>query len=281
MNISYVGVSMGRYLFVAIAPIAAGIGAGLWSLFPARRKNGFLILLSLLLLGLTLDVLFRVVKPAYTETLLIAGTDQPLFSHPTLAISASRDLAQTFTAEHNNLSAVRIMFSSPAKPRRGELAFSLLEEGTRRVIRRAYLPLRTIEDNVRYVFVFPPVRDSAGKTYLLRMSASVTSADSAISLWQEPGNPYPGGELLVNARPAAGDAYFSTYYFTGTHPSTDWQGRRELVIRQGAYVDVRELQLYLEQSRVFREGSITHQKILRAQQALKNREALLEKDNHA
>jgi hypothetical protein len=41
------------------------------------------------------------------------------------------------------------------------------------------------------------------------------------------------------------------------------------------------MQLYFEQSRVFREGTMTHQKILRVQKALENRKALLQKDNHA
>jgi 4-amino-4-deoxy-L-arabinose transferase-like glycosyltransferase len=276
MNITYVGVSMGRYLFVAIAPLAAGIVAGIWALFPLQRRNGLMLLLALLLVGLNLDILFRVIRPAYAETYLIPGIEQPLFSHPTVALNESTVLAQTFTASRNNLAAVRVMFSSLKKQRHGSIIFSLMERddgGT--VIRRAGLPLREIDDNARYCFIFPPVEYSKGKDYLFRISASSLPAGSGIALWQDREDRYPDGELLVNDTPASGDLYFSAYYFTGNHSSTDWQGKREVVIRQGSYVDIREMQLYFEQSRDFRERTVTHQKILRVQKALKNRESLL------
>jgi hypothetical protein len=282
MNIAYVGVSMGRYLFVALAPIATGIIVGIRSLLPARRRNVFLLLLSLLLVGLNLDILFRVLKPAYAYPSLIPGINQPLFSYPTVELDESTLIAQTFTAPHNNMAAVRVMFSSLRKQRHGTLIFSLTErEEGGKVIRRASIPVRKIDDSTRYYFVFPPVPDSKDRKYLFSISASSLPAGSGIALWQDPEDRYPGGELMVNGQPAGGDLYFSSYHFTGDHPSTDWQGRRELVIRQGAYVDMRELQLYFEQSREFREDTVTHQKILRAQKALKNRDALIRRDDHA
>ncbi len=282
MNLAYVGVSMGRYLFVAIAPIAAGIIGGARSLVPARRRNAFLLLLSLLLVFLNLDILFRVLKPAYADPGLIPGIDQALFSYPTVELNQSTVIAQTFTAPRNNLAAVRVMFSRLNRQGRGTIDFALAERGNpTRVMRRASLSLDSIDDNARYCFVFPPLPDSQGKEYLLRVSAPALPAGSGIALWQDPEDGCPGGELTVNGTPAVGDLYFSTYHFAGNHPATDWQGRRELVIRQGAYVDIRELQLYFEQSRSFREGTVTHQKVLRAQQALKNREALRKRDDHA
>ncbi len=282
MNIAYVGVSMGRYLFVAIAPIAAGIIAGIRSLFPAQRRNILLLLLSLLLVGLNLDILFRVLKPAYADPSLIPGINQLLFSYPTVELNSSTVIAQTFTAPGDNMAAVRVMFSRLNRQGRGTIDFALAERGNpTRVMRRASLSLDSIDDNARYCFVFPPLPDSQGKEYLLSVSAPALPAGSGIALWQDPEDGCPGGELTVNGTPAVGDLYFSTYHFAGDHPATDWQGRRELVIRQGAYVDIRELQLYFEQSRSFREGTVTHQKVLRAQQALKNREALRKRDDHA
>jgi len=73
--------------------------------------------------------------------------------------------------------------------------------------------------------------------------------------------------MFVNGAPAEGDLYFQTYCFTGDHPETDWEGRREVIMDQ-MYVSVRESQLYSEMSREFREKTIIHEKFLRTEKAL-------------
>lgn len=77
--------------------------------------------------------------------------------------------------------------------------------------------------------------------------------------------------MTINMAPVPGNIYFTSYHFSGDHPETDWQGKRKIVIEQDLYVGLRELQLYQERSRKFREQTLTHEKILRFQKALKNR----------
>ena len=78
--------------------------------------------------------------------------------------------------------------------------------------------------------------------------------------------------MLVNSKTVVGNVYFTTYHFTGDDPKTDWEGKREIVIEQDLYVGLRELQLYFERSRKFREKTITHEKIERIKKSLHNRE---------
>ena len=172
LNINYVGSSMGRYLFVVIAPIAILTFTGIWLLVPPPWRNSFLLALSLLLLIMNLNTLFRVVKPAYAEPLLSAGAHQPLFSHPTPGINSATTISQSFISSQNNLSGLQVMFSNLSKTKRGEITFSLTEgRNTGTVLRRSTLPIGEITDTTRYFFSFPPIMDSKAKEYLLSVSA--------------------------------------------------------------------------------------------------------------
>lgn len=282
LNINYVGSSMGRYLFVAIAPIAILTFTGMWWLPPPPLKNSFLMTLAFLLLIMNLNTLFLVLKPAYAKPLLSMGAHQPRFSHPTPGINSAVTISQSFISSHNNLSGLQVMFSNLSKKKRGEVTFSLTD--TRypgSVLRQSTLPIREITDNTKYFFSFPPLSDSKDKEYLISIRAPSLPGETDISLWYESHDAYPDGTMFINGVPASGDLFFTAYYFTGNQPETMWQGTREQIIKQGLYITIRELQLYHERSKVFREKTTTHEKILFLQNALKNRKALISKRNHA
>ena len=80
--------------------------------------------------------------------------------------------------------------------------------------------------------------------------------------------------MLVNGKPVPGDIYFTVYYFTGEKPQTDWEGKREMVFKQGNYIPIWEYQLYIERSEDFRINTETHKKLLQIEKALKNRDVL-------
>jgi hypothetical protein len=282
LNMNYRGVSMGRYLFVVIAPIAILTCMGVYFLVAHRWRNAVLIVLSLLLIVLNLDIFFRVVKPAYAQPSLTVGVDQPLFCCPTVEIDESSTIAQSFVSPKNNLSAIRVMFSNLNKPKSGEITFSLKEgRDKEKVPHQITFPLKRIKDNARYFFIFPPIKNSKDKEYLLSISSTSQPTGKGISLWYESSDCYLEGTMMVNNTPAMGDIYFTAYHFAGDHPKTDWQGRKEVVIEQGLYVGLRELQLYHERSKEFRIKTKTHEKINRAQKALKNRKFLVSGNSNA
>ena len=272
LNISYRGVYMGRYLFVVIAPIAILTCTGIYFLMARRWRNVTMIIVSLVLILLNMDVLLRTLKPAYAAPSLTVGVNQPLFCCPTVEIDKSTTIAQSFISPQNNLAAIRVMFSNSKKPQSGEILFSLKEGRNQdKILRQVTFPLKHIKDNARYFFIFPPIKDSMNKEYSCCFSSPSQSAEHGISLWYESGNAYPEGTMMLNTAPVPGDIYFTAYHFSGNSPETDWQGRKELVIEQGLYVGLRELQLYNERSREFREQTLTHKKIVRFQKALQKR----------
>jgi len=275
LNLKYVAYQ-GRYLFVVIAPIAIFTCVGLRSLFPHQWRKPVLMALSLLLIFLNLDIFFRVLKPAYAETLLVAGVTQPLFSYPAREITRSTTIGQTFVSPRNNLCALRVMFSCGTSQKNGEITFSLKEEeGKGEVLRQINVPLEKVDsDTIRYFFIFPPIKDSMGKEYMFCFSSPSLPPGSGVSLWCELSDCYHGGVMHVNGEPADGALYFNAYYFTGEEPTTDWQGKREIAISQGQYVSIRERQLYYERSKSFSERTITHRKLIRLERALNNKMSL-------
>jgi hypothetical protein len=274
-NTKYIGFFMGRYLFVVIAPIAIIMFVGLRSLFAPRWRNPVLIALSILLIVLNLDIFFRVLKPAYAKTSLVEGVDQPIFCCPTTEMSSAVTIGQTFISQKNNLSAIRVMFSSPQKLKDGEIIFSLMEgRDTRKMLYQIDLPLKEIDDWTRYFFIFPPIKDSMGKEYTFYFDSPSLRAGNGISLWHDARDVYTSGKMLVNSKPTDGDLYFTTYCFTGEHPQTDWEGRRLTAIKQGQYITIREWQLYNERSWDFRRKTITHEKLGHFQAALDYRKSM-------
>ncbi|MCX5902791.1 MAG: hypothetical protein NTV89_04805 [Proteobacteria bacterium] len=219
-----------------------------------------------------LDVLFRVLRPAYAETLLTTGVDQPLFCCPTPELTENTTVGQTFVSPVNNLCAVRVLFSNEAKPACGELRFALKEADTpHKILRQITVPIEKIEDLNKYYFIFPPLRNSQGRRYQFSFNIQSRDPHSGISLWYENKDCYDDGTLLINGIPLEGSLYFTLYHFTGRHPATEWQGEKETVINQGWYITIRELQHYGELSKDFRLKITTHKKMLQLGKALERR----------
>jgi len=205
-------------------------------------------------------------------TLLIEGANQPMFCCPTPEISGSTTVSQTFRALQDNLCAIRVMFSSPVKQSGGEITFVIREAGeSGKTLYFMSYPLQEIDDFDRCCFIFPPIPNSRGEEYLFTFSAPALRPGKGISLWYHTKSSAPRGSMLVNGDPVQGTLYFQAYCFTGEHPEIDWQGRKEMVIDQGWYLSVRELQLYYERTRLFREKTSTHEKFELIGRALINR----------
>jgi 4-amino-4-deoxy-L-arabinose transferase-like glycosyltransferase len=274
INFQYVGMFLGRYLFIVLAPIATITLLGVQALFPLRWRSSVFLLLSLLLIAQNVNVIFRVLKPSYADTLLAEGVNQPMFCCPTPVISGNTTVSQMFIAPRNNLSAIRVMFSCMAKQLSGDITFALEEVGVKgKTLHRMRYPLEEINDSDRCCFIFPPIHNSMGREYLFTFSSPSLPLGKGISLWYNRNKSGAEGRMLINGTPAPGNLYFQAYCFAGEHPETDWQGRREAVINQGWYLGIRELQLYYERTRGFREKTLTHKKFQMIGKALINRSA--------
>ena len=264
----------GRYLYPVIAPFAVFLFTGLRSLIPLRLRNASLVMISLILFILNIDVLFRIVKPAFADTHLEKCVDQSEFCCRTPQIKKTTSICQSFFCPQNNLSAIRIMISYQDKPIPGEMEFILREVGDNAIdLYRIPLQIQTITGGARYLFVFPPIKNSKGKRYRFCFSSPSQQRGNGTSLWYASHDNYHDGQLEVNRESLEGDLYFQAYCFTGERPETDFQGKKATVIDQGEYVSVRELQLYNEMSEDSQKKTETYKKLLRLEKGLSARNA--------
>jgi hypothetical protein len=164
------------------------------------------------------------------------------------------------------------MFSCPVKQLEGSITFALKEAGDKgEILHQMSYPLKKIDDSDRCCFIFPPIPNSLGREYQFTFNSPVLPPGKGISLWYNTSKSAVGGEMLINGKPVQGNLYFQAYCFTGEHPRTDWQGRREVVINQEWYLSIRELQLYYERSKEFRVKTITQEKLLQVEKIFYNR----------
>jgi hypothetical protein len=263
---------MGRYLFIVLAPIAVLVIAGVRALLPQRHRRLLLILISILLVAASLDVFFRVLRPAFGELHLTAGIEQRSFAIPTPSIDHGPSVKQDFISPHDNLCAIRVMFSRADASVLKDMRFVLMETGANsRIISNQILRAEALDDFSRVMFIFPPIPRSAGQRYEFYFEPVDAASNTTLALWYDNTVAPEGGTLYFNETPASGALYYATYHFTGNKPRSDWEGRRHVYINQGWYVTVRELQLYGEVATGSPLWKHTDKKIRLLQQAVHDR----------
>jgi 4-amino-4-deoxy-L-arabinose transferase-like glycosyltransferase len=252
----------GKYFFIVVTPFALCSCLGFQSLFPPHYKRAALSIVMLVLIILNIDILSRIIRPAYIKTQVIELVDQPEFCCRTDEITLNTTIGQTFISPHNNLCAIRIMFANQGALGYRKITFALREGSYNgKLLEQIDLQIKNIH-NTRFFFIFPPIKNSAGKRYAFSFSCPSKSAQGT-SLWYSATDCYPDGHMFKNDKPLRGDLFFTAYGFTGDQPRTVWEGIKTAAVRQEEYIGVRELQLYIEMPRVMREKSPTHRKMQR------------------
>ena len=255
-------VFMGKYFFVVLAPIAILVCAGMQALFPKGLRSMVFGLLIVVMILLNLDIFFRILKPAYMPVRVASMLDQPEFCCRTDELNADMTISQTFVASKDNLCAIRVMFSACKPDASAQVYFTLFDAKSDGVpLVSITLPVRNITDTL-YFFIFPPIQDSRNKTFRFCLSSSARHS-TGLCLWYTRNDGFENGAMLLNNQPFGGSLFFTAYAFTGSEPLSVWEGIRETAIRQGEYITVRELQLYVEMPQRLKEQTETHIKMNR------------------
>ena len=213
-------------------------------------------------------------RPGYTAPRIKAAAQQEVLDSASPDITDDRSIGQSFVSPSNNLCGIEVLFSTTAIRPSGTLLFTLSDQQDGgRILYTINFSVEYLTDFSKYYFVFPPIKDSLGKHYSFRISSGHgRSGQNAIGVWYSKQDAYTEGTLLVNEKPMAGDMYFKAYCFVGDTPSSVLEGRKPRALNQGLYLDIWELQLYQERSEKFRVQTPTHEKLLRLQAVIKNRQ---------
>lgn len=126
-------------------------------------------------------------------------------------IFGDNTIGQTFKAAGNGLSGVELLFGAFARKNTGSISISLLDDKKEQLYEVRF-PAAEIQDNSWKHFDFPPVRDSAGKLFALRISSSDSSPGNAVTVWKtREANLVPEGHLHYAGKRMEGTLSFRTY----------------------------------------------------------------------
>lgn len=108
-------------------------------------------------------------------------------------------VGQTFTSEHDNLSAIAVLFATYSNRRNtAPIQFHLRESFDATVdVRTAKVAASTLGDNQLHRFEFEPIPDSKGKTFFFFVVSPDSYAGNAVTVDLDTRNPYHLGTAFV------------------------------------------------------------------------------------
>lgn len=115
-------------------------------------------------------------------------------------------IGQTFTAQHNGLSAVEVLASVPAGSPTVALTLRLMDEHGQTLAAQTFANIR---HNQPLRLSFGPLAHSQGGVYTVLISAEATNT---ATVWAYSLGGYEHGAMLVAGAPGTADLQFSSYY---------------------------------------------------------------------
>jgi len=166
------------------------------------------VIRPILLVVFVLAQVFLVAVPRHA-TLNLAAWPTTRLSPRTLG---ERTVGQSFIAGRNGLSRVDVFLATYLTAPQGDMIFRLFEgEPAGNPIAEARVPGSKLRDNLFNPFEFRRIARSKGKRFSFTLSAPAASEANGPSVWMNPADLLPQGELLIDGRPASGDGIFRTY----------------------------------------------------------------------
>jgi hypothetical protein len=125
---------------------------------------------------------------------------------PSALIAGFRTLAQSFTADQDGLSSIRLEFENHRRQNTHDIHL-LLREGdlTGPIVREVVISAFEIQGSQPGIFAFEPITDSAGHKFVFELMSPRSYRGDAVSVWCTT-TATPDGSLqrYENGRPAAG-----------------------------------------------------------------------------
>lgn len=213
----YIHQPQGRFLFPSLVPLSILTLWGAWQVFkpPIRELLAATAVGAMLMFNNA--ALANHLIPAYYHATLPSAY-QGGSADPMGEVADTITVGQTFVARYPNLSRIEIMLSTS-----GTLPSSLtlhLRNGPRedKDLAISTIAAQPVQDRDCYTFSFPPIADSAGRTFYFFLELP-TAPTGYITVWGDKSDAYREGTSFLDHRPASGDLYFVAYSPLSTVPS--------------------------------------------------------------
>lgn len=120
---------------------------------------------------------------------------------------------QTFVASYPGLYRIEVVVSSYGRHNNHEIIFHLKQDLDSPVdLVRATLKAGDVRDGRWHTFSFPPIPDSAGRSFYFYLESPESRPGDAITIMGREGDPYPSGQGFISGQPLLGDMAFRIYY---------------------------------------------------------------------
>ncbi len=150
--------------------------------------------------------------PNFAQDASQLGGSSDLLTRP---IGGQRTVGQTFVARQDNLTQIQVFGTFGLARPAGQIVFHLKSSPSDRAdLATQQLDLSSLQDATWWSITFPPVRQAQGRSFYFYFSTPDALTTDSVHLKYSPGNPYSGGELMVDGKPASGDLLFSAFAFT-------------------------------------------------------------------
>lgn len=111
---------------------------------------------------------------------------------------------QTFVAAYPGLARVEVLLASYGRRVAGPLVFHLRAADADSDLVVLTVDASQVENNAYFQFQFPPIRDSAGRSFDFFLQAPQSKLGNALTIWGARQDVYPGGEAVFQGMQGGG-----------------------------------------------------------------------------
>lgn len=132
--------------------------------------------------------------------------------YPTDEIRNEIVIGQDFISSENNLSSIEILVDTKDRKNNCTITVDIKDSTTGEIVRSVSKNSRKFIGGTYEEFRFEPIKDSAGKRYILEISSNDSKEGNAIAVMVSDKDEYSGGALINNGIKENKDLRFKTYY---------------------------------------------------------------------
>lgn len=133
---------------------------------------------------------------------------------PVGEITGKKEIGQTFYSSYNKLNRIDVMLATYNRENSQEVIFHLKKSPSdKEDIYSETFHASSVVDNTYRTFEFPPIPDSAGKTFYFSFESPLSKEGDAITIWTSKQDKYKKGKMYINGKSSKGDLRFITYFF--------------------------------------------------------------------
>ena len=174
------------------------------------KKIAIILVSLLILVGLLL---------IFVQSLDVLGYEGNLVNHyyypipDSFEIKGNFIIGQTFTAPLNNLQRIDVAFRTFGRRNTHDVTFYLKPAPeSSEIIYQETFNASEVSDYRWRTFLFPPIPDSAGKSFFFYFASPDSVSGDAITVGGAQGDWYNGGTAYFGSLPTDADTAFLTYY---------------------------------------------------------------------